>query len=288
MARYAFFTQKSGKNYRITYSLEHTQDSILIFGSSHAVYHYIPKIFEDSLGLSCYNAGVQGQGILFTSTIEKIVLKRIKPKIIILNIDQYWLFKYNKLYDLLSDLYPYYYLHKDIIGKTLMYKSKYENVTLLSKLYQYNSTIAHIVKYKIKPQPSYKGYLPLRGQISMEDVEELNRLHASSNKYENEIDTVFVNALESFIKIGLDANCKIIFSVSPVVYNFLKPDNESFLLIQKIAKKHNIPILNYLRNAYFRGNYKLYKDKSHLNINGATYFSSIVAHDIKTLLQTEK
>ncbi len=46
LARYAFFSQKSGKNYRITYSLDKTEDSILIFGSSHAVYHYIPKIFD--------------------------------------------------------------------------------------------------------------------------------------------------------------------------------------------------------------------------------------------------
>jgi lysophospholipase L1-like esterase len=122
----------------------------------------------------------------------------------------------------------------------------------------------------------------------MEDVEELNMLHTSIKKHNDEIDTIFVNALESFIKIGFDANCKIIFSISPVVNNIPEQDNKSFRLIKKIAKKHNIPVLNYLRNEHFKGNYKLYKDKSHLNINGATYYSSMVAHDIKKLLQSKK
>lgn len=35
--------------------------NILIFGSSRAAHHYVPSILSDSLDMSCYNCGLDGQ-----------------------------------------------------------------------------------------------------------------------------------------------------------------------------------------------------------------------------------
>ena len=40
------------------------QYDVLIMGSSRAHHHYVPEIISDSLGLSCYNTGKDGNGII--------------------------------------------------------------------------------------------------------------------------------------------------------------------------------------------------------------------------------
>jgi hypothetical protein len=283
IARFAFFSQRSGKYSRITYSLEKTQDSILIFGSSHALNHYIPAIIEDSLKISCYNAGIQGQGILMFSTIQKIILQRHTPYVTILNIDPEFLQEYKQRYDLLSDIEPYYFLHKEIIGNVLKYKSNFEKTKLLSKLYQYNSTIVHIIKYWLYPQSSYEGFHPLAGIIPASRIE----MHNKTIEKELKIDTVFVNKLKNFINTSLAAKTKLVFIVSPVIYKSSLDENKSFSLIKKISKFYNIPMLNYHNDSSFIGKNILFKDLSHLNNKGAEVFTKKVAHDLKSLLFTK-
>ena len=47
-------SQSSSKNYHCMYAAD---EDILILGSSFAVRNIVPSIIEDSLGISCYNAG---------------------------------------------------------------------------------------------------------------------------------------------------------------------------------------------------------------------------------------
>ena len=61
-AKQIYFNQKTGKNARITKSINIINDEILFFGSSHANTHYVPSVFEEKLKMSCYNTGVRGQG----------------------------------------------------------------------------------------------------------------------------------------------------------------------------------------------------------------------------------
>jgi hypothetical protein len=286
MARYSFFTQKSGKYYRMTYAIEQTTDSLIIFGSSHAINHYIPSIIEDSIGFSCYNAGIQGQGIMMFSTIQKILIQRYHPKIVLLNIDPEFLQTYKQRYDLLSDLYPYYFKHKKIIGDILKYKSKYERIKLLSELFQYNSTIVHIIKYWFIHQNSYKGYRPLKGEIPYSVLKNTN----SKNETKNDnlkIDTVFVSKFKEFINTTLQSDAALIFMVSPVIYKSNIENNKSFALIKEITKKFDIPMLNYRNDPSFLGKNKLFRDESHLNGEGAQVFSKIVAHDLKQMLKQD-
>ena len=46
--------------YKISYTNESTEDSLLFMGSSRCLHHYNPLIFENELGVSCFNAADWG------------------------------------------------------------------------------------------------------------------------------------------------------------------------------------------------------------------------------------
>ena len=82
-----YFGEKTGKYYRMNNTIYKTDSKMVIFGSSRANRNYVPSILAKKTGLSCYNAGVQGEGILFSTAIEEMMLKRYSPSVIILNIE---------------------------------------------------------------------------------------------------------------------------------------------------------------------------------------------------------
>jgi hypothetical protein len=63
-----------------------SQYEVLVMGSSRAHHHYVPEIFTDSLGISCYNTGKDGNGIILMYGIYQMVSNRYKPSLIIYDI----------------------------------------------------------------------------------------------------------------------------------------------------------------------------------------------------------
>ena len=59
--------------------MESADQRVVVFGSSHAASHYVPEVLEEQLGMSCYNAGVLGQQILFHRTLQSILLREPHP-----------------------------------------------------------------------------------------------------------------------------------------------------------------------------------------------------------------
>jgi hypothetical protein len=82
IAKEIFFSQKTGKYSRLTHSIQRDSSEVIIMGSSHANRHYIPSILEKELNMTCYNSGVQGQGLIFHTALQKMIFKRHKPKYI--------------------------------------------------------------------------------------------------------------------------------------------------------------------------------------------------------------
>src|ERR1035437_7478313 len=102
-SRFVFFRQRSGKFYRIHTAMASASQRLFVFGSSHAASHYVPEILEKELGISSYNAGVLGQQILFHKTLESIILERVTPEVIILDVDPSTVYNAIETYDRLAD-----------------------------------------------------------------------------------------------------------------------------------------------------------------------------------------
>jgi len=78
--RYIYFNETSGLDYRTTFAIDSTKADIIVFGASRANHHYVPTIFQDSLKMTFYDVGRDGQSIFYHLAILKAILKRYTPK----------------------------------------------------------------------------------------------------------------------------------------------------------------------------------------------------------------
>lgn len=282
IASQLFFSQKTGKFARSTYAINTSHEDILVLGSSHAHRHYVPEILEQTLHKTCYNAGADGQHLVYQNAIQEMTLKRRIPKMIILNIDEFFLYKAPKAYDRLNDLHPYYNEFSTELKPFLELNTGYADPKLLFKAYQNNSTLIQIVKYFFIPQQTHQGYRPLYGKMTPYKLE---------NRQENpteiihieEIDPILIQAFKEFILKAKTNNITLVFVTSP---NLIEKDlskNESLKTIKRIIKAEEIPFFDYINSEAFIGKLDLFYDHSHLNDDGARYFTEQVANQIKTL-----
>lgn len=281
LAKQLYFGQETGKQARITHSIKDTESDIVIFGSSHANRHYVPGVFEETLGKSCYNAGVQGQGILFHDALQKIILQRTEPELVVLNIDDIWLYENKGNYDRLSDFYPYYWDYRDILKPVLDLNTKLTDVKMMFKAYQYNSTLVHALRYMLAPQKDFDGYLPLKGVIKGPAPKED---HADDDPYQPPpLDPNFIAAYKSFIATSKAHKTKLLLVLSPWHEKNDLSGNPSMALLREIAKSEDVPLLDLYNDPRFVDHDELFNDRSHLNDEGARRFSKIVAEYIKTM-----
>ncbi|WP_322934062.1 hypothetical protein VCM39_09995 [Bacteroides sp. CG01] len=273
---YLYFNQKQGKLYNITYAIEEQTNDVIVMGSSRAMHHYNPDIISDSLKLSCYNAGYDGQGILYHEAILNTILQRYTPKIIILDVNNYELSINEASYDLLSILNPYVAKHP-ILKETVNQKGKFERYKFLSHIYPYNSLFARIIMGNLN--------------FSTKDVSE-NGFTAQTGIWEQPIDSITflkneildkqkVHSLNKFLKECKKKGTSLYVIYSPT-YRKEKNVSKSINYIKNTCKEYDIPFISYQNNPNFTNNL-LFHDFDHLNDKGAEYFSSDIVTYIKKI-----
>ena len=279
-----YFKQQSGLEYRTTYSLERTTADLLIFGSSTANHNYNPSIFQNRLNMSAYNVGRDGISVFYDLAILKCVLKRYRPKIIVLDFDEQEFRKDDQSYERLSSLLPYYMNHPEI-RSIVDLRSPYERYKLLSHIYPYNSLLFTIyagnAEFNKKRRGDINGYVPINNVWG-------DPMKADTSFLHDQIDRNKISAYESFIRDCVEANVQLYIVCPPL---FVKPDyiNSSVVLGKAIAEKYNVQFFDCSKDPYILNNPRLFADISHLNNEGATVFSQrtvdqILAH--KNLIST--
>jgi hypothetical protein len=270
---------KSTEQSRITYAVEKADEDLIILGSSRANHHYIPTVLKDSLNISVYNAGCDGQFILYDFCILNRVLARKKTKIVILDMLP-WEFQSGKGYDQLSVLLPYYYLDTSI-REIVNLRSKFEKFKAISSLYRYNSQISTIISNNIFPKNNLfqSGYLPLSHKWTM-PIE----IGDASGRQAMDLDTVKLRVFRSFLDLAKDNGVKVFVFVSPL---FIKNRDVpvSVELGRRICADYKIPFLDFSAKAFFMNHPELFNDPYHLNNSGAEIYSSLVAKEIKSSIQ---
>jgi len=274
IAKHFYFKQVAGAFYRTTYAIDSTKADILVFGSSRANHHYVPEIFEDSLKMSFYNTGSEGNFLIYNYAVFKSIISRYKPKLIILDINPGELF-YNKAdYERLSSLLPYYDEHPEIHSIVEM-RSPYERYKLFSSVYPYNSSLLTIaignLEYNKTRKGDRKGYLPLLNR--MKEPEQLTLI-----KYDGVIDTVKLKALESIMFLCKKNNIKLVNVISPI-YASTKFDITG-KMVSELAKKFNAGFVDFSADTLFLNHFSWFQDVSHLNNEGASIFSSKLASEL--------
>jgi hypothetical protein len=270
--RHFYFKQKRGAHYYTTYSIKQSEADILIFGSSRANRHYNSSIIENHLNLTCYNNGKDGQFIFYHYGILKTILNRFRPKIVILDFMFREFSESQTAYDRLAVLRPYYREHKEL-EEIVELMGPYEKLKLISKIYPYNSSLLIIAGgnevFSKKEKEDIKGYLPKKGRWS-------RPLRIENNPKEYITDNNKIKYYESFIQDCIKSNIKLYVVCSPR-YITLNNQDYSISIAKIIAKKYNIPFMDYSQDQFFLNSPSLFADEGHLNNDGAKKFSEIIA-----------
>ncbi len=259
-------TKKFSHLGHISYTMDKSNEDVLIFGTSRAHHHYDSNLIADSLGMTTYNTGLDGHFIFYQTAALKAVLARYTPKKVILDFSGS--FKYIQGdYDRLATLLPYYNTHPEL-EEIVMMRSYFERYKLFSKIYPFNSqflTIAkgNIVKSK-NGEKGLNGYAPLKEvyQGSLDSI-------STDSKYE--VDQNKIKIFREFLKLSKENNIDVVVVCSPNYYMYDK--SYSIDLCREICSDFDVPFLDYSKDDFYLNHKEMFKDKTHMNKDGATIFT---------------
>lgn len=254
------------------YLVDKTNEDILVFGSSRAIHHYNPQFFTDSLGLSCYNCGQDGNGIVLFDGWWKMIKHRYQPKIVIYDVTpDYDLITGEDNHKFLGWLKEAY--DRPGIPEIFEMVDPTEKYKMQSYLYRYNSKFHQIIADYIYPLYVVEdnGYFPIYGSM---DTMKINK---SYNPYrEFSFDSLKIKCLNDLVE-SMDST-QLVFVVSPYWYGM---NEEQLKPIHDICDRKGIPFFDYSNDSTYVHNNEYFIDGGHLNSVGADMFTNSLITRIK-------
>lgn len=250
------------------YVCKESNEDILVFGSSRAKHHYVPSIIEDSLNMTCYNTGEDGNGIIYCYGMLKMILQRYSPEVILYDISDYDLFADDnmKYLDLLK---PYY--NESGIDSLFWSVEPKTRIMMCSNLYRYNTSFLRIFGNFIYPIVyGSKGYSPLYKIMDYEPV---------IKDYEQmPVDTLKLFYFNKFVETSKRHNIKLICCISPL---YKAPVINRYEPLKNICENNDILFLDFNTDTVLINNRNLYQDRAHLNEDGAQIYTSKLVEELK-------
>ena len=255
---------RTGSEY---YVCEKATEDVIIMGSSRASHHYVPEIISKKLGMSCFNAGQDGNGIILQYGRWKMISERYTPRVIIYDV--------NPSFDIcLNDNMAYVDRLKPFCDdrNVLDYVANIfpmEKLKLLSQMYRYNYKFIEMLSdCTINKNDLLNGYIPLNGLIRQEMVDAERPIKTSTIRE----DPIKVYYLEKLAEECKERGSNLIFVASPSFRggNYGK---SAFEVVENISQKYSIPFLYYYESD-FSEDPSVFRDSQHLNNSGAEKFTT--------------
>lgn len=266
-----------GRYHKVYHSLYNNEGDILIVGSSRSETHIVPKLLQDSLKMSAWNASRESQGIPYIYCIVKNSLVRYKPKLIIMNVEKY-IFSEKMNFQAASIMEPFF---SNAIIKEL-YKDKLlkKSILLNSNLVKYNSSYFYLLRPLIFKNRDGNiedlGLKPLHGNFVGRKEKETEIVEYYSYEFDQEELELF----ESTLKLIEDNSINLLMVISPS-YNKNIIGSSGLDYLREISNKNsNIELLDYSLDEEFIYQNKYFKDQPHLNYDGAKLLTNKIISDL--------
>lgn len=267
---------RTGEKARANFAIKKASPDVFIFGSSRALYHYNPKVLEDSLKLTVYNAGRSNQSVLYHLAILRSILNRHQPKLIVLDVNEDELEQEALKYELLSALYPYYHIDTTI-GNFLRKVDPSTNTLALSRSLPFNSTLFAVLYRGVFPGEGrgedYNGYM-YKERTHEEDIKVEDNCG-----FQPTYDPALINSLNEFITLCQSRHIPLVLSISPRFTRF-NCDRPEVVKIERIAQSRNVRFFNFTRELQIR---EYFVDPGHLNVRGSIEYTSLFAQELRKL-----
>jgi len=269
-----FYDQvKSGTIYKTNYALRESTEEIVIFGASEVSHSLISNQIRNRMGMTCYNMGLDGQSIYYQYAVLNELLRRYSPKIVIISTN---ILHENRTTNIAS-LFPYYYKYINI-RNLIREVEPSERIKLLIKSYAYNSLIIKVIEGNIRVEPETNGYIPL--------FAEGNDMQLDTTPYRFNITDITLEYFLKFIEACKEANCKVFVIGTPKYFTNIDIDQHQ--MIKKLLDEQSIDFLDFTTDTTFTNHPELFKDKPHLNHNGAIIFTDMVIDEILQLIRARE
>lgn len=268
--KYLYSQSNATDEYKISYSNETTCDSVLFFGSSRTLHHYVPSIFEEELGVSCYNAADWGiKNIFYHYGLLGNILSRYTPRTIIFEVHPCdWLDTPFSGVERATSLAPYCGM-SDACDEMLRRAGKYWPCRL-SMVYRFTGSLPNLLMGKMGTMDRrLKGWKPMDGI--------LDTIGIIAEEYPFPIDQERVALLERFITTCQQHGIELIFVVSPM---YVCSKEDVFKFPRELAQHHHVPFIDHYRDSTFVGHAEYFYDFGHLNRQGAELFSRILSKEL--------
>lgn len=246
---------------------------VLILGPSTANHHYDCKIIEDSLGMTCYNAGRDGQNIIYDAMVLEGFLTRCTPKMVVVDVTHSTLS--DTWMSSLNDFNCYYGFLKPIDDIIDSIGGPLDRFKRMSNIYRYNKTWEWLLNARFaKTAEDLNGYRPL-------EVKEIKGLKATNESGQFVMAGKCRHYLDRTIDICKEKNVKILFAISPT----LVIDNGNFAKdVNDVLQKKGLWLMNWNGDTTYTNHPELFYDKTHLNAKGAAAFTKEFVGKVKDVL----
>jgi len=265
---------KGGDNGRNNYICDQADEDVLVFGSSRAIHHYNPKIIADSLGMTCYNCGQDGNGSILNYGRLQLIYQRYCPQIIIYDVmPKYDLLAGEDNRRFLGWLRAYY--NRPGIADIFKDIDSTEKYKMLSYMYRYNTKFIQIVSDYISPKwcEEYQGYRPLNKEMDIMKI----RTNGKNTKI-LEFDEVKTGYLKRFIELSLSHDVKVVVVISPI---YMGMDVKELSPIVEYCNENDVLLIDYSNHPKYLYNNQYFCDGGHMNAKGADEFSKDLTKEIK-------
>ncbi|MBO7609930.1 MAG: hypothetical protein J6S96_06995 [Muribaculaceae bacterium] len=259
----------------IDYVVNQCDEECIIVGNSLAINSLIPSIIEDSLDVSCYNAGASAQHIPYVETIMKCIVDRYTPKMIIFVFGPTFLSGTGNG-QRFNILIPFYQRGHEIIDRNLERKDFYEPYFLHSSLYRFNRIwwrilLYHFISYS---DNNDKGFV---AHNKPSKFPELYPLEYKSNSKERK--ECFIRCLDICKNNGIEMVC-----VSPPVFKtFNKGVPQTIQFIKKMCEQNNVIFIDDTQDTTYLNNAELWYDNVHFNIDGSRLYTVQFIRELKEI-----
>lgn len=269
---------KGGFTERDTYICDKMETDFLLMGSSRCVRHYNPQIITDSLGMSCYNTGQMGNGIILNYGRLRMIDERKKPKVVVYDIaPDFDLFVGEDNHRYLTWLKQHY--ERNGIADIFESVDATEKYKMVSQMYRYNSRIIELMTDYIHPITDARadGFSPLKGEMDRTKI----KIGGEKEK-KLVVDSVKLDYINKLID-ELDGS-KLFFVVSPRWYGM---DSLQLQPVLEICKKRAIPFIDFANNPKYVHQDIYFKDGNHMNERGADEFTKDLIGCLKKYYKEE-
>lgn len=264
---------KGGDTQRHYHIAKGCNEDILIFGSSRACHHYIPALLSDSLNVSVYNCGVDGNGILLFYSYMRMILGYHTPKVVIYDI--------SSGFDMGKDDFTKYlgwqkrFYNEPGVNEVFNDVSPMEKCKMISSLYRYNGDWIQMLSDNIAPKQLVLdgGYKPI--YRSMDYEPETQETEPKPTPWDETKKKFF----KKFYSICREKGITFIVAYSP----FYKASSSiQYQEMTQFCQENNIPLWDYYADPCFSLNRDFFADTSHMNDKGAREYTKMIVERLKS------